>query len=123
MNTWLFSRLEFIDQITPPHDVDDAQKMRGLKASLQTLGWIGPPIIVIGCQALTGTHRLAAAKMAGIQLVPVLELSALQDNVPGTVPTEVTRESIKSIISSLPASIREQYAASISDPTILFEND
>ena len=100
MNTWLFNRLEFVEKITPPHKVDDARKMHALSTSLQTSGWLGPPIIVIGKQALTGTHRLAAARMAGIQMVPVLELSALGESKLKDIPANANREQIKSIIKS-----------------------
>ena len=114
MGTWLFSRLEFTNKILPPHDVDDGQKVKNLQSSLQTLGWIGPPIIIIGNQALTGTHRLAAAKLAGIQMIPVIELSSLAGNANGITFADLTREEIKNVIKSLPESIKEQYAAGIS---------
>ena len=114
MDTWLFSRLEFIDNLHPPHNVDDIQKVQTLGSSLQTDGWIGPPLIIVGNQALTGTHRLAAAKSAGIRLVPVIELSSLAGVADGILSANLTREEIKNIINSLPESIKEQYAASIS---------
>jgi len=114
MDTWLFSRLEYIDKLLPPHDVDDVQKVQTLGSSLQAEGWIGPPLLVAGNQALTGTHRLAAAKSAGIRLVPVIELSSLAGVADGILSANLTREEIKNIINSLPESIKEQYAASIS---------
>ena len=94
MDTWLFSRLEFIDNLHPPHDVDDTQKVQTLRYSLQTDGWIGPPLLIIGTQALTGTHRLAAAKSAGIRLVPVIELSSLAGDADG-----ITTLNVRGVIS------------------------
>lgn len=114
MDTWLFSRLEYIDKLLPPHDVDDVQKVQTLGSSLQAEGWIGPPLLVAGNQALTGTHRLAAAKSAGIRLVPVIGLRTLAGVADGILSANLTREEIKNIINSLPESIKEQYAASIS---------
>ena len=121
MQTWLFSRLEFIDKIIPPHAVDEDQKLLGLQSSLQTFGWVGPPILIVGKQALTGTHRLAAAKLVGLRLVPVLELSALVEDEKSKIPSHSTREEIRSIIKSLPQTIREKYAASVSDSVYTFD--
>ena len=94
MNTWLFSRLVFVDKIIPPHEVDNFLKLNELKSSFVKLGWIGPPLIVSGDQALTGTHRIAAAKQARIRLIPVVELRALCNNDPIDVPTNPTREEL-----------------------------
>ena len=94
MDTWLFSRLEYIEKLIPPHDVDDVQKVETLGSSLQTNGWIGPPLLIVGTQALTGTHRLAAAKSAGIRLVPVIELSSLAGDADG-----ITTLNVRGVIS------------------------
>jgi hypothetical protein len=66
-------------RITPPHEVRDNKKLDSLVASMKKNGWQGRPILAFdvgnGLEALTGTHRLAAAKQAGIEDVPVLKIS------------------------------------------------
>jgi hypothetical protein len=66
-------------RITPPHEVRDTEKLDSLVASMKKNGWQGRPILAFdvgnGLEALTGTHRLAAAKQAGIEDVPVLKIS------------------------------------------------
>ena len=61
--------------ITPPHAVRDEAKLADLVASMRRAGWVDRPILIVDCgtwQALTGSHRLAAAIVAGID-VPVIE--------------------------------------------------
>lgn len=51
-----------------PHNVDDAMKVAEIATSLRANGWTGAPIVVWGeSDALTGTHRLAACEVAGIE--------------------------------------------------------
>lgn len=80
--------LETLDprRIEPPHEVRDEDKLAALVDSMTTHGWLGAPIVVIPgedygwgpCdpQAITGSHRLAAAYEAGIDVptVPVDDL-------------------------------------------------
>ena len=62
-------------KIEPPHEVRDQKKLEDLAEKMRTSGWQGRPILAIdlgqGPEALTGSHRIAAAKMAGID-VPVI---------------------------------------------------
>ena len=52
--------------IEPLHGVRDKTKLNNIIESMKKDGWIGRPILIaMGCnglQALTGSHRLAAAK-------------------------------------------------------------
>ena len=61
--------------IIPPHDAREADKLESLVESMSLHGWQGRPILIAEyCDtycALTGTHRLAAAEQAGID-VPVV---------------------------------------------------
>ena len=69
-----------INQIDPPHEVNDAAKVAAIAADLEVNGWTGRPLLVLQVgdyyKALTGTHRLAAAKAAGLEDVPVVEVDA-----------------------------------------------
>ena len=57
-------------KIIPLHDVRDADKVAAIAADMTANGWRGLPVLVIDTgevvHALTGTHRLAAAEVAGI---------------------------------------------------------
>jgi len=44
----------------PYHKIRDHDKVDALVTSMDEAGWQGPPIVVDGHQAITGTHRLAA---------------------------------------------------------------
>jgi len=114
MSVWLFSRLAFVDTLIPPHEVDSLAKLNNLTSRILELGWIGPPLIVSENQALTGTHRIAAAKQAGLRLIPVVELRALCDNGQLDVPPNPTRKQLKDLLSNLPSRIRLQYDATSS---------
>jgi ParB-like chromosome segregation protein Spo0J len=54
-----------VREIYPVHEVRDEVKYETIKASMKAHGWQGRPILVVDCgdyyQALTGSHRLAAA--------------------------------------------------------------
>lgn len=47
----------------PFHGVQDQDKLESLVASMAANGWVGDPIVVDGEDALTGSHRLAAAEI------------------------------------------------------------
>lgn len=72
--------------IKPIHGIQDSRKYRDLVISMDQEGWRGRPILVVDVskrkptfQALTGSHRLAAALSVGLETIPVL-----------VVPSEVT---------------------------------
>lgn len=70
------------DELLAPHGADDTDKLAELTASMRETGWQGAPLIYArmsyGDQALTGSHRLAAAQAADIQ-VPAVDIAALMD--------------------------------------------
>lgn len=58
--------------IIPLHEVTDEAKVEAIAESMRANGWVGRPILVEDedaneTQAFTGTHRLAAAELAGIE--------------------------------------------------------
>lgn len=62
--------------IAPWNDVTDADKVAGLVASMEADGWTGAPIVLDGEQALTGSHRIAAARTADVE-IPTVDIRAL----------------------------------------------
>lgn len=58
--------------ILPPHEVEDEEKLAMLIDSMSKNGWVGNPIAAYnsfcGIQALTGSHRIAAAKELDIDI-------------------------------------------------------
>ena len=63
------------------HEVRDHGKLERLIDSMSRDGWVGRPVLALDCgdhlQALTGSHRVAAAEQAGIDVdVYVIEQSA-----------------------------------------------
>jgi hypothetical protein len=63
------------ENIEPLHEFRDEKKLKKLIDSMRTDGWQGRPILVLDSnalqQALTGSHRITAAKSLGMQ-IPVL---------------------------------------------------
>jgi len=63
--------------IEPPHGVRDIAKKEKLTENMEKNGWVGRPILVFdagrGNEALTGSHRIAAAKQAGIE-IPIYKI-------------------------------------------------
>lgn len=63
-------------RIEPPHVVKNERKYSELAAAMQESGWNGRPVLVYmsggAYQAITGSHRIAAAREAGLERVPVL---------------------------------------------------
>jgi hypothetical protein len=62
--------------IEPPHDVRDQKKLNNLVESMKSNGWQGRPILAYdigrGPEALTGSHRIVAARKAGLEEIPVV---------------------------------------------------
>lgn len=75
--------------LDPPHPVDDDELVDELTASMRKDGWKGRPLLAarhpplpglehaLVCQ--TGSHRLVAAKAAGIEVVPVVVVDCRED--------------------------------------------
>ena len=63
--------------IEPPHNVRDAKKLLSLTESMKNTGWQGRPILTYdvgrGEEALTGSHRIKAAREANIE-VPIYRI-------------------------------------------------
>lgn len=67
------------NSLTPWNDVDDAEKLTALIASMEVDGWVGAPVVVDGDQAVTGSHRIIAARQADIE-VPTVDIRDLFAN-------------------------------------------
>jgi len=69
--------------IEPLHEIRDPEKLFRLQRSMCFDGWQGRPLLVMvydrRLQALTGTHRLEAAILAGLDTIPVLLFNPLFD--------------------------------------------
>lgn len=64
--------------IRPPHDVRDRKHLRRLCNHMSEHGWQGRPLLVEKIpgekdtyQAWTGSHRITAAEMVGLQRIPL----------------------------------------------------
>lgn len=64
------------------HEVRDAEKLETLTGSMREAGWTGRPLIVVEIaewyQAITGSHRLAAAEAAGIEEIPCVIITRVE---------------------------------------------
>jgi hypothetical protein len=69
---------EMVDpnHLEPVNDVHK-DKVKALTAGMKKRGWVGRPLVVVDDQALTGSHRLHAARAAGIN-VPVYRVTREQ---------------------------------------------
>lgn len=63
--------------LLPPHEARDQGKLTALVAAMQADGWIGAPIVAAGDQALTGSHRIAAAEAAKLDEIPTVDVADL----------------------------------------------
>jgi len=83
MSETVTDRTEYVERwvVSPVHSATDRARLADLAASMRGDGWQGRPLLVYvdhtgEYQALTGSHRLAAAKLAGLDEVPVVVLAA-----------------------------------------------
>lgn len=73
--------VEFVNpkRINPPHGVENKEKFNELVDSMKTEGWVGRPVLYYdigrGPEALTGSHRIAAAQKAGLLDIPVVKVT------------------------------------------------
>lgn len=58
--------------LDPPNDPGDRFKVHKLAQSMEDDGWRGYPLVVHEGRALNGSHRIAAAKRAGLSSVPTM---------------------------------------------------
>jgi hypothetical protein len=61
------------EDVTPYHHAYDSSHMATLVASMQENGWVGAPLVRLDGQLLTGSHRYAAARAAGLTEIPTVE--------------------------------------------------
>lgn len=53
--------------LRPPHEPRDSAKLAAIEASMRDAGWVGLPVLVWrDGEALTGSHRIAAARITGV---------------------------------------------------------
>lgn len=77
------------NQINPIHGTRDADKLEQLVISMRESGWQGRPILAIDegegiYQAITGSHRIAAAREAGINIsCLIIEDKDIVEDYPG----------------------------------------
>ena len=69
-----------ICSINPVHEVTDAKKLALITESIQRDGWTGRDLVVYPCgdgyQAMTGSHRYAAACAEGLEQIPCVVVPA-----------------------------------------------
>ena len=69
--------------IEPLHEVRDAGKLEALVASMERDGWQGRALLVSAREgrffAYTGSHRIAAARAAGLDQVPVVVIEITEE--------------------------------------------
>ncbi len=70
-----------LSNITPLHEVRDAAKFAGIAQSMAVNGWQGRPLLVVSdgngaYVAMTGSHRYAAARDAGLKTAPCVVIPA-----------------------------------------------
>lgn len=94
----------------PIHQVEDQDKLAALVASMTESGWVGAPIVVDGEQAITGSHRLAAAQIAEIEIetVELADLFADAEIDLHETAYELNYDLV-AIVNQLPASVRAEY--------------
>ena len=69
-----------IDSLLPLHGVRDVEKVKALKRAMVAGGWVGRPLLGVDMgdhvKLVTGSHRLVAARRAGLETVPVVVIEA-----------------------------------------------
>lgn len=71
---------------TGSHEAPDPDDVAELAESMTENGWQGAPILAYAGSALTGTHRIAAAREAGVN-VNVLDLNDILDDAGSVIQT------------------------------------
>jgi hypothetical protein len=112
--------------IEAPHDADDEVKLEQLADAMRRDGWVGAPVVVIEREdadplAVTGSHRIAAAREVGID-VPTVLLADLVAQRGGNLAEMIadfeaagfdrdsaTIEAAIRVVGQLPADVVEHY--------------
>jgi hypothetical protein len=110
--------LDVIDDVTgyaPRHEVTDPSKAEALAEDMRARGWHGAPVVVMRdyATALTGTHRLAAAEVAGIA-VPGVDAEDLLaacgiDLWERREEFDLLDEALETLLTEIPADVRDTY--------------
>ena len=65
-----------VERVEPPHHVISQNKLHRLVVEMVENGWVGRPVLVTpgasNLWAQTGSHRIAAAREAGLESIPAL---------------------------------------------------
>lgn len=105
-------------QYAPRHEVYDPAKRDRLADALAARGWQGAPIVadVQTAQAITGSHRIAAARQAGVKEVPAVDIADLADAVGIDLWEYITEggyadleDALPHLCADLPAEVVEAY--------------
>ncbi|MER7126730.1 ParB/RepB/Spo0J family partition protein [Micrococcus luteus] len=106
-------------QYAPRHEVRDVGHMEQIAASMTTHGWQGAPIVAdtATAQAITGSHRIAAARLAEVDVpaVDVFDLAAACGiDLYGLIDTYGTLEdALPAFCAETPTDVREAYGLDI----------
>ncbi|MEO3856264.1 ParB/RepB/Spo0J family partition protein [Acrocarpospora sp. B8E8] len=103
----------------PRHEVYDPAKRDQLAADMTANGWQGPPVVadVDTAQAITGSHRIPAARLADIA-IPVVDIADLAEacgiDLWEFVADHGTLEdALPAFCAALPADVRDAYGLDI----------
>jgi hypothetical protein len=107
------------DQYAPRHDVYDPAKRDQIAEHMSLHGWQGAPVVAdtATAQAITGSHRVAAAGIADIE-IPVVDVFDLADatgiDLYDLIDTYGGLEdALPRFCAEVPAAIREAYGLDI----------
>lgn len=104
----------------PRHDVYDPAKRDQIAADMTLQGWRGAPIVadVETAQAITGSHRVSAARLSGTA-IPVVDLADLTEACGINLWDYVAdygddlENALPHLCAELPADVREAYGLDI----------
>lgn len=115
-----------VGQIQPPHEVRDEEKLEIIAASMRETGWQGRPVLVIErsdyYQALTGSHRYAAAELAEIDSIPVVIVNTELLEEAGYTITELCYSDTEEVASIL-SEIGDVPAAELAQQEVIHESN
>ncbi|MGW4425795.1 hypothetical protein [Streptosporangium sp. NPDC004631] len=103
----------------PRHEVRNTLHMETIAADMTRDGWTGAPIVgrVDWAQAITGSHRIPAAALAGVD-VPVVDIFDLADATGIDLDDLIAtygglEEALPAFCAEVPADIAEAYGLDI----------
>lgn len=110
-------------RLRPYHGVEDKHKFEALRADMTSSGWKGAPLVAVGNDLITGSHRYHAWVAAGKpeRQIPVVQLRDLY-KANGLSLTKVMREekvrgpddaNFIYVLDALPDAVKEEYGIDI----------